>query len=340
MLTNSQFDEIKRIYDKRKRIAEDKKDERTKYVLEKIPAIEIINEQLISNSTKALTLSLLEGNSEALDNLKKNNDLLIRQKKEMMIAAGLPANYLEDVYQCPECKDTGIIKDRDGITITRCRCYAKTVIDTFYISEQRKELLANQENFDNFVPDYYSTTEIDEETGDTHYNLMMKSVTKALDFCDNFNISYSNLLIRGNTGTGKTFLSNCIARKLLDKNVSVLYMPAYTFFDITRKSCSSNEEENRAASDELDFIYTSECLVIDDLGTESITKFTNSQLFILLEKRHMNKKPTIITTNLSKMQIASMYSERVYSRLIANFEFLKMPGSDNRTRNAIGNSNY
>lgn len=340
MITNTQYDEIKRIYDRRRRIAEDKKEERMKYVSEKIPAIDDINEQLRSNSTKALTLSLMEGNNDALDNLKKSNNILIRQKQEMMRAAGLPADFLENVYSCPECKDTGIIKDEDGFTITRCRCYAKTVIDTFYISEQRKDLLANRENFDNFHPEYYSADEIDEETGDTHYNLMMKSVTKALDFCDSFNITYTNLLIRGNTGTGKTFLANCIARKLLDKNVSVLYMPAYSFFDISRKSCSANEEENRAATDELDFIRSAECLVIDDLGTESITKFTNSQLFILLEERHLNKKPTIITTNLSKAQISSMYSERVYSRLIANFNFLKMPGHDNRTRNVIGNSDY
>lgn len=335
MLTNSQCDQINRIYDARRRNAMDLKEARTKELEEKLPAIDIINKRLIENSTKALTLSLLQGNDDALDNLKKSNDLLIRQKREMIVNAGYPANYLEDVYSCRECKDTGIIKDNDGVTITKCSCYNRTVIDNFYISETRRDLLYNKENFENFKPEYYSNVLMDEETEETHYELMKKSVSKALDFCDNFFTEYTNLLIRGNTGTGKTFLANSIARRLLDKNVSVLYLPAYTFFDITRKSCSQNEEENRAASEELEFIYTADCLVIDDLGTESITKFTNSQLFILLEKRHLNKKPTIITTNLSKTQISSMYSERVYSRLVANFLFLKMPGEDNRTKQAL-----
>lgn len=337
MLTNSQCDQIKRIYDERLRRAMDLKEERATEIAESIPEIAEINREIIGNSTRALTLSLLNSDNDALDNLKATNNKLIERKRNLLVTHGYPSDYLEDIYECPECQDTGMIKDQDGFALVRCSCYSKTVIDTFYITDTRRELLENHEKFDKFIPDYYSKDKIDEELGKTHYDIMQESVTIALDFCDGFLYNYTNLLIHGNTGTGKTFLANAIASRLLDKNISVLYLPAYTFFDITRKSCSSDEEENRSAREELEFIYTADCLVIDDLGTESITKFTNSQLFILLEKRHLNKKPTIITTNLSKAKISHEYSERVYSRLVANFQFLKMPGDDNRTKQRLSN---
>lgn len=331
MISNSQLDEISRIYESRRILAEEKKAERTEEVIKAIPAIKEINETLIENSFKALRMSFFDGNNSALDNLRSSNKILIKTKQSLLKDAGYPADYLDNVYQCPECRDTGFIKDRDGIIISRCRCYSKTVVERFYMTKERKELL-NRENFQTFNTDLYANDKIDEESGISEYDTMTDSVNRALDFIEGFKNSYSNLLISGKTGTGKTFLSNCITKKLIDIGISVLYLPANDFFEYCKKSQFSQGEESKNAGDELDFITNAECLVIDDLGSEMSNSFTNNQLFVLLEKRDLKKLHTVITTNLNRTQIQKRYSDRIYSRLFAGYAYLRMPGSDNRIK--------
>ncbi len=331
MISNSQLDEISRIYESRRILAEEKKTARTEEVVKAIPAIKEINDTLIENSFKALRMSFIDGNDSALDNLRSSNRVLIKTKQSLLAGAGYPVDYLDDVYLCPECRDTGFIKDRDGVIISRCRCYTKTVIERFYMTKERKELL-NRENFHTFNTDLYDTCSIDEESGISDYDTMTDSVNRALDFVDEFKNSYSNLLISGKTGTGKTFLANCIAKKLIDMGVSVLYLPANDFFEYCKKSQFSQGEESKNAGDELNFITNAECLVIDDLGSEMSNSFTNNQLFVLLEKRDLKKLHTVITTNLNRPQIQKRYSDRIYSRLFAGYSYLRMPGSDNRLK--------
>ncbi len=331
MISNSQSDIISRIYEQRHYHARDLLAKRTEEVISVQPAIEEINDKIIDNSMRAARMSLLASDESALTELKLTNEALIDTKRQLIVKAGFPADYLENIYECPECNDTGVIRDRDGIIISKCRCYIRTVIDTFYMTPERRELLA-KECFGNFDDSLYSSEESYKGSGLSCYQIMESSFANATSFCKSFDTEFKNLYISGNTGTGKTFLANCIAGYLTDRAHSVLYMSALDFFEYCRKNTFANGYEAKATEDDLDFIYTAECLILDDLGAENSSKFTNSQLFNLIEKRLLKRLPTVITSNLSPNDLKERYSERISSRILAYYQLLTMPGDDNRIK--------
>ncbi|MBR0131924.1 MAG: ATP-binding protein [Lachnospiraceae bacterium] len=323
MLSNSQYNEIERIYDARRKASRDLKDARSKELRDKYPFIAEIEEKIVSESVKAGRLAIA-GDLTALKELERNNGQLIDSKREFLARNGYPEDYLDDVYECPKCKDSGKIDGRP------CECFYRTVINHFYMPEDRRELL-KKESFQTFDVELYSK-EKDEQDPDakSDYEVMSDSVNAALDFVEGFEHNYQNLLITGESGTGKTFLANCIAGALLEKNIGVLYMLAYELFQLFSKATFSRGEEGRGAEEEKEIVYSADCLIIDDLGTELTNAFVTSELFACIERRHLAGKATIITTNLSPAVINNRYSERIASRLIGNYKFLVMPGKDNR----------
>ena len=323
MLTNSQYNEIERIYDARRKASRDLKDFRNREIREKFPLVAEIDEKIVEESVKAGRMAI-SGDLSALKELERNNGELIDRKREFLAENGYPADYLDDVYECPKCKDTGKIDGKP------CECFYRTVIDRFFLSDERKELL-KKESFQTFDVSLYSK-EFDDNNPDSKsdYEIMSDSVNAALDFVEEFGEDYRNLLITGESGRGKTFLANCIAGALLEKNIGVLYLPAYELFQIFSRAAFSRGEESKGSYEEKNLVYSAECLIIDDLGTELTNAFVTSELFACIEKRHLSGKPTVITTNLSPAVINSRYSERIASRLIGNYKFLKMPGRDNR----------
>ena len=136
-----------------------------------------------------------------------------------------------------------------------------------------------------------------------------------------------NLLFYGDTGVGKTFLSNCVAKELLDQGYSVIYFTAFQFFDILSKGVFQKDTDAIAAHQN---IYDCDLLIIDDLGTEFANAFTSSQLFLCVNERILRNKSTIISTNLNMSDLAEMYSERVPSRITSNYTVIKLFGDDIR----------
>lgn len=324
MLTDSQYNAISRIYDARRSDAMRLKDSRINELYEAVPEIKEIDDELSSGSVSAGILAL-RGNPTELNLLRRKNDGLIEKKKKLIVKAGYPENYLDDIYYCPLCKDTG--KTETG----RCECYDKTVINEFFLDADRRELL-NREQFNTIKLEMYSEDVVDLETGKTERVIAQDSLISALNFTENFGKSFTNLLISGNTGTGKTHLANAIAKKLIDNGVSVLYLSATDFFELCKKLKMAQFEDYKHAETELNFVLGAECLIIDDLGTEAGTGSTHSQLFNCIEKRFLKKLPTVITTNLSKEDLGARYSDRIKSRLLSNYKYLKMPGDDNRLK--------
>ena len=323
MLNNSQYNEIERIYDARRKASRDLKDARSRELKEKYPFIAEIEEKIVTESVKAGRLAIA-GDITALKELERNNGQLIDAKREFLTNNGYPADYLDDVYECPKCKDTGKIDGKP------CECFYRTVINHFYMPDDRRELL-EKESFDTFDVNIYSR-EIDTDNPEakSDYDIMSESVGLALDFSEEFENRYENLLITGETGTGKTFLANCIAGALLKRNISVLYMPAYELFQVFSRATFSKGEESRNAEEEKELIYSVECLIIDDLGTELTNNFVATELFACIESRHLAKRSTVITTNLDPEDIENKYTSRVKSRLVGNYKYLLMPGHDNR----------
>ena len=125
----------------------------------------------------------------------------------------------------------------------------------------------------------------------------------------------------------KTFLSNCVAKELLDRGYSVIYFTAFELFDILSKGIFEHDADAIAAHQN---IFDCDLLIIDDLGTELSNKFTTSQLFLIINERILRQKSTIISTNLDMGRIVDTYSERTFSRISSNYTIMKLSGDDIR----------
>ena len=320
-LTSSEYQHIQQIYEDRRLAGEKELARRKADLYEKIPALAEIDDQMIHGSVQAAKLAL-EGNTASLDALSRTNAWLISRKKQLLTGAGYPDNYLERQYECPLCRDTGSV---DG---KACICFKRAVINEFYMDEGRQERL-QKENFSTFDPDMYSAQSIDRATGKTYREIALEARADAHAFADNFGKVYRNLLLNGNTGVGKTFLTNCIAKDLLDRGYTVLYLSAFRLFEIFSYYRFGDRERSQKASMDFDTILDCDLLVIDDLGTEIPSSYTTSQLFICLEERDLRHAPTLISTNLSMDELGKRYSDRIASRLFT-FQYIKLFGKDIR----------
>jgi DNA replication protein DnaC len=185
--------------------------------------------------------------------------------------------------------------------------------------------LIKDNNFENFCFDYYSSRKTGSEPEAPRKNIE-KICDRVWNFIKNFDSANENLLFYGNSGTGKTFLSNCVAKELLDKGHLVVYR--------TAESLIQNLKQIRFEGDELleDLIINCDLLIIDDLGTEQISDFSKTELFNLLNKKILKGKKMIVSTNCTLEEILQIYSERISSRLLGNFGLYKFFGDDIRIK--------
>ena len=253
--------------------------------------------------------NMLNGDQKAISSLKEELAILRASKQELLRSSGFPADYLEPVYDCPNCKDTGYIGNQ------KCHCFKKAIIDLLYEQSNLKEIL-KKENFSNFALDYYSTNFIDPKTGRSSRQV----IEDALRTCRHF---------------VKTFLSNCIAKELMDKEYSVLYFSASKFFSSLAKHAFDKQDVD--AQNMFELIYNCDCLIIDDLGTEYTNNFIASQFFTCINERLLNSRSTIISTNLSLDTLADLYTERSFSRITSNYIMLKLIGDDIRIKKKLKN---
>lgn len=311
-LTNAQYDAIQRDYDARqlrnRRLLENRLDE----VFRSCPAY-----KEASNAVASLSVTygkrLLDGDEQAIDAYREELAALSKKKTTLLIQAGFPDDYLEPVYDCPECRDTGYV---DG---QRCHCFKQQITRMLYAQSNLQQLLAT-ENFSALSYEYYKDNDLDN---------FRKAVESSLSFIKNFKNEYRNLLFYGEVGTGKTFLSNCIACEMLNQGYSVVYFSATGLFNLLSKYSfdAGNKEMLYKTYEDL---YNCDLVIVDDLGTELSNAFTNSQFFSFINERQLRKKSILISTNLSLEEIKARYSDRIFSRLTSSFTFRKLSGPDIR----------
>lgn len=311
-LTNTQYDRIFRQYEEKQRQSRLEMQRRRDYVYEHLPKYRELEDETASLSV-AQGKKLLFGDEAALEKLRKSLADLKKQKKQLLTEAGLSADYLEPIYSCPDCRDTGYI-DRE-----KCHCLRQAEISLLYEQSGLQEILANN-NFSLLSYEYHSGEDL------LHFE---KAVENCKNFIKNFDSDYHNLFFYGTVGTGKSFLSCCVAKELMDQGHSVIYFGATGLFDLLSNAAfhtKDREERQNAYSD----LYRCDLLIIDDLGTELTNQFTSSQLFSLLNERHLGKKSTLISTNFTLAQLRDRYSDRIFSRITSNFEVCRLAGEDIR----------
>ena len=300
---------------------------RQKEIREKIPAYRQLEDQMREMSVLAARAAL-EGSHESMRELTEKTEQISRKKKELLAQYGYPENYLDPVYTCPDCHDTGYIGDR------KCHCFQKRIVEYLYEQSNLKEIL-DIENFSHFDIAYYPDDYIEESTGLTPRDNIRRILMTAHDFCDNFGDCGQNLLLYGNTGVGKTFLTHCIAKELLSQSYTVVYLTSIGLFDILEKNKFDRELSSLEKSTTVSYIMNCDLLILDDLGTELTNSFTTSQLYQVIDSRLVHKKSTIISTNLSFDDLREQYSERIFSRLTSGYTLLKVTGEDIRLKKVI-----
>lgn len=311
-LTNSQYNTILRSYEEKQRKSRMELDKRTDIVYQTIPGYEDLDRQVSAVSIEQ-GKKLLNGDNNALNELKSKLKELSEKKSSLLKEYGFSADYLLPSYECPYCKDTGYVDNR------KCNCFRRAEIELIYEQSNIKNLLIT-DNFSNLSYDYYDGEDLKRFTN---------AVKECQNFIKTFNSDYHNLFFYGTVGTGKSFLSSCIAKELIDQGKLVIYFSATQLFDNLSKS-TFDKESKEAASGIYEDIYDCDLLIIDDLGTELTNAFVSSQLFSCLNNRHLRRKSTIITTNLSLEELRDRYSDRIFSRITSNYGIYKLTGRDIR----------
>ncbi len=325
-VSDSRISQILREYDEIRSAAETAARDRKQLIYARIPRIMEIDQELDAFGLRAVQTYLRSGKNKdiVLHTLKQNNQTLLSEKNQLLTQAGYPADFLDIHYRCPLCRDTGYV---DG---QKCRCLQQRLIEQAYDTSNIKTVL-QRENFSTFNLNRFSNEVVSGEPLTPLENIKLVR-DHVFSYIREFpNSSPANLLFYGTTGTGKTFFCNCIAKALLDRGYTVLYMTAYEL-------CSAFEtfrfrDKSRTISEETsiqELIQNIDLLIIDDLGTEFSTALSVSDLFYCVNQRILLQKATIISTNLNLSQISKVYSDRMLSRISGNYKLLKLFGPDLR----------
>lgn len=323
-LTNSQYAQIMRQYDNRQQNNRHILRQRKNSLYQDIPRLKEIEEEIAEVSLSHAT-RMIEGDTDASGQLKDKLSALRQERTRIFKERHLPEDYLSSCFECPDCQDTGYIDNK------KCHCFRQAAINLIYTQSNIKQIL-KEENFSRFSFSYYSDEETDSITGLTPLAAAHTAYQTAQSFIRDFDSSFNNLLIYGDTGVGKTFLSNCIAKELLDSGHSVIYFTAYELFDIFSKNVFDKDADAIEANRH---IFDCDLLLIDDLGTELTNGFHSSQLFLCLNERILRRKSTIISTNLRLQKIADLYSERTLSRITSCYDIIKLSGADIRIQKKL-----
>ena len=244
---------------------------------------------------------------------------LNKKRNQIIVKNNISPDFDKIKYDCEKCKDTAFLPDGK-----RCDCFNKKIINERY---KKSNLFKNmqKENFDTFSFDYYSKEKI-KGYNISPYENMERIYKRCKNFCDNFDNEDKGLLFYGGTGLGKTFLSSSIAKDLMDKGKTVLYLRASKLFSVFEDYRFSKLPDN----DEINDIYDCDLLIIDDLGTEMQNKNNMSVLFDLVNERFSKNKKIIINTNYNLTELTKVYSSRFTSRIYEYFLIYGFFGEDIR----------
>ncbi|MGL5312594.1 MAG: ATP-binding protein [Peptostreptococcaceae bacterium] len=327
-MRESTLREILVSYERKRDKAESDLENRVKDVYSQIPEIKSIDDEISKIGLRLAKLVLLNPQDKESIIAESKNEMneLKNRKDDLLNRYNVPPGYLDMQYTCNICKDKGFLNNGH-----KCNCLKQEIINEAYKMSNLSRLLESQ-NFSAIDTTIFS----DETFGDSNIS-PRQNILQVVSICESFVLNFEkdndeNLLFYGDTGLGKTFMCNCVAKSLLDKGYVVIYQTAFKMFEIIEDYKFKNND-NHISKDNYDNLFDCDLLIIDDLGTELTNSFTNSELFNILNTRLLAGKKTIISTNLSPMQLGSNYAQRIFSRIFDRFKMVKFIGNDLRWEN-------
>lgn len=334
-MDNDILNSLLKEYDQKRIRAELDLEKRKETLYKSIPELQEIEDKINSYS--------INNAKNILNNIKSDNysseiEILKNKKKRILQENNIPENYLKPNYECSICKDTGYFLDNNYKSIM-CNCLRQKILNISYNKSNLSNL--KKENFLTFNENKFSD-EVDLAKYKVNISPRKNIINikqKCLSFVENFDDpNTKNLLFTGNTGLGKTFMSNAIANELLQRGKSVLYQTAPVLLETV---IDNKMTKNKTSNQDLFYknVLEADLLIIDDLGTESLNSMKLSELFTILNTRLLNLNckitKTIISTNLSIDNIFKNYEERIGSRIAGYYDIYYFFGEDLRFKRTI-----
>ena len=290
------------------------------------PRLARLDRELQGTMSQLVAAALRKGEdpAAAIRSIREKNLDLQKERAVLLGALGLPGDALDDKPSCPACKDTGW----QGANM--CACLKKLCAQE-QIRELSKVLDLGEQSFDAFRMDYYGTTPWPGRGASPRENMELVYEV-CLNYAQKFGRFYfKNLFLSGAPGLGKTFLSACIARTVSEAGHSVVYDTAANIFaQFEARKFQRDSDDGREARDETRRYLNCDLLILDDLGSELTTQFTQSALYELVNTRLVAGRHTVISSNLSMEEAARRYSPQIASRLEGEYHVLHFFGDDIR----------
>ena len=290
----------------------------------RLPELRALEAEITRLMTGVATTALQRGENagQAVLNARSDCARLEARRAQLLASIDLPADYLSERFDCMKCRDTGYVMGKPcGCLLALYRAEA--------VSALTATLHTDGQSFETFDLSYYSR--VPDTDGVSPYDKMAAIYALCRDYADGFGKDSLNFLFRGGTGLGKTFLAACIAKVVSGNGHSVVYDTAVSVMDAfeARKFDRGGESAGEAAA-HVRRCMDCELLILDDLGTEMTTVFTQSALYTLLNARLLSGGRTIVTTNLTPPEIEKRYTPQIVSRLEGDYMLLNFAGTDIR----------
>ena len=326
-LSNSQHNQILAAYDEKHYKRKHLENSRLVEVYTKIPSYKELDNSIATLNVEKGKL-LLYGDADKAVLIDERIKEIRAKKQSLLCEYGFGVHYLDIPYECDLCKDTGYVNN------SPCTCFNK-LASVMFCKETMSREGFEKHSFDNFNYDLYDSTTLDKALNITPYDNAKNNVKKAKEFISEFGKEYDlrskkNLFIYGPTGVGKTYLSNCIAKELIDSGRSVMYVSAPNLFELLSDYNYNKDSDNIDLKPRINKIKNDDLLILDDLGTEFSNSYTLAQLYQLINDRLNKGLSTVITSNIHLNEIKPKYDERIYSRIVGNYCFIKLIGRDLR----------
>ena len=166
----------------------------------------------------------------------------------------------------------------------------KKIINSIYKDNYMKKRLQKY-NFEN-ISDTYEDT------------FIINQLIKFTDLCIKSEMK-NGLIIYGNIGFEKTYFGACIANKMIENNKIVLMEKSSSIIDRIKESFNKDE----ISETEIIELYSNvDMLIIDDFGSENLSKWAIEKLYKIISNRYDNELPIVITTRYNKEQLIGQLS--------------------------------
>ena len=319
--TDDAFDRAENELRDRRLKAENEHNLRLKEIQVKAPEIYRMNTEAL-NMNYSLIGNVGKGGeqksiSERINAIKEQNLKLRHAMRNMLVECGYPDDYLQFHYTCEKCRDTGY---HEGV---RCECM-KELLKKYTTEEINKQCSIELHDFSEFRLDYYSDApDINGVIPREKMGNLLANCRKYVEYFDDY---HGSMFFYGPTGLGKTLLSSCIAKALIDQGKNVVYG---SLLKLLRQI--EEERFHRSSGDTTSILLEADLVILDDLGSEFQTQFSDSVVYEILNERINNRMATIVSTNLSSKELDRKYNDRIVSRLTGCFTPCAFVGNDIRS---------